>query len=241
MMGNDSKILNALSLDGMASSHQSMHRFFPNRVSAAILGLPLSAALFAPAPMYALNRGVFARSPQMAPAQPGSAPVPVERRPRPKGVHLEEWLNRHSNLTPEQQRQALANEPGFKELPAQTQQRFLERLAQLDAMTPVERARLLEHNEAMERLTPAQRAQLDAAIRQLGALPPDQRRYVARTFRGLRELAPAQRQAVLNSDRFNHLTEAQRASLNSLLQVEPLMPPPYDANDGTQPLKQKTQ
>jgi len=167
--------------------------------------------------------------------------VPVERRPRPKGVHLEEWLNRHSNLTPEQQRQALANEPGFKELPAQTQQRFLERLAQLDAMTPVERARLLEHNEAMERLTPAQRAQLDAAIRQLGALPPDQRRYVARTFRGLRELAPAQRQAVLNSDRFNHLTEAQRASLNSLLQVEPLMPPPYDANDGTQPLKQKTQ
>ena len=233
MMGNDSKILNALSLDGMAPLYQSMHRFFPIRVLAAVLMLPLSAALFAPKPMYAL---------QMAPPQPGAG-VPVERRPRPvvkaNGVHLEEWLNRHNNLTPEQQQKALENEPGFKELPAQTQQRFLVRLAQLDAMTPLERARLLEHNEAMERLTPAQRQQLDAAMRQLGALPPDQRRYVARTFRGLRELAPAQRQAVLNSDRFNHLTDAQRASLNSLLQVEPLMPPPYDA--AAQPLDQKAQ
>jgi len=237
MMGNDSKILNALSLDGMAPLYQSMHRFFPIRVLAAVLGLPLSAALlFAPTPMHAFSA-------QMAPPQPGAGGVPVERKARPavkpNGVHLEEWLNRHSSLTPEQQQKALENEPGFKELPVQTQQRFLERLAQLDAMTPLQRARLLDHNEAMERLTPAQRGQVDAAMRQLGALPPDQRRYVARTFRGLRELAPAQRQAVLNSDRFNHLTDAQRASLNSLLQVEPLMPPPYDA--AAQPLDQKAQ
>jgi hypothetical protein len=66
-------------------------------------------------------------------------------------------------------------------------------------------------------------------MKQLADLPPDQRRYVARTFRGLRELPPAQRQAVLNSERFAHLTDAQRASLNSLMQVEPLLPPPYDA------------
>lgn len=214
-------------------SHHSMQRFFPIRVLVAITGLALSAAVYAPVPLYALSRGVIAGFPQSASPQPGSAPVPVERRARPAakpgGVHLEEWLKRHSNLTPEQQKQAIANEPGFKELPAQTQERFLERLAQLDAMPPQQRARLLDHNEAMERLTPAQRQQVDAALKQLGALPPDQRRYVARTFRGLRELSPAQRQAVLNSDRFNHLTEAQRASLNSLLQVEPLMPPPYDA------------
>jgi len=216
-----------------------MHRFFPIRVLAAITGLGLSAALFAPAPLYALDHLVLAGSPQMAPPQPDSAPVPIERRARPaakpSGVHLEEWLNRHSNLTPEQQQKALANEPGFKELPMQTQQRFRERLAQLDAMTPVQRERLLDHNEAMERLTVAQRQQVDAAMKQLGALPPDQRRYVARTFRGLRELAPAQRQAVLNSDRFNHLTEAQRASLNSLLQVEPLLEPPYDAEGRPNP------
>jgi len=222
-----------------------MHRFFPIRVLAAILGLGLSAAVFTPTHLYALNHRFPAGSPQMAPPQPGSAAVPVERRPRPaakpNGVHLEEWLDRHSNLTPDQQQKALANEPGFKELPAQTQQRFRERLAQLDAMTPLQRERLLDHNEAMERLTPAQRAQVDAAMKQLGALPPDQRRYVARTFRGLRELAPAQRQAVLNSDRFNHLTDAQRASLNSLLQVEPFMPPPYDAEAQPNPSEQKPQ
>ena len=216
-----------------------MSRFFPIRVLAAISGLGLGAALFAPTQLHALNRRFYVGYSQMAP------PVPVERRARPAakpdGVHLEEWLNRHSNLTPDEQQRALANEPGFRELPPQTQQRFRERLAQLDAMTPLQRERLLDHNEAMERLTPAQRQQVDAAMKQLGALPPDQRRYVARTFRGLRELAPAQRQAVLNSDRFNHLTDAQRASLNSLLQVEPFMPPPYDAEAQPNPSEQKPQ
>ena len=102
-------------------------------------------------------------------------------------------------------------------------------------MSPENRQRLLERNEWLEHLTPAQRNQFLGAMKQLRDLPPDQRVYVNRTFRGLRELSPAQRQAVLNSDRFNHLTDAQRATLNSLMQVEPLMPPPYDAGQPPQP------
>jgi hypothetical protein len=207
----------------------------PTRATAAIAGFVLFLA--ASTPVLAQNR-------QSAPPPPSTfAPHAQQQQPprtrpavnkpapnnRPADEHLPEWMSRHSNLTPEQQQKALRAEPGFNLYPPQTQQRLLDRLAELNTMPPEKRQRLLEHNEWMEHLTPPQRHQLDAAVKQLTALPPDQRRYVARTFRGLRELSPTQRQTVLNSERFNHLTDAQRASLNSLLQVEPLMPPPYDA------------
>jgi hypothetical protein len=174
-----------------------------------------------------------------AAAHPGGSSAPIERRPpnaaKPSGEHLPEWINQHKNLTPEEQQKALEKEPGFRELPPQTQQRMRDQLSKLNSMTPEKRQRLLEHNEWLEHLTPPQRTQFNSAMRQLRELPPDQRVYVARTFRGLRELSPAQRQAVLSSERFNHLTDAQRTTLNSLMQVEPLMPPPYDSSQPVQP------
>jgi hypothetical protein len=147
---------------------------------------------------------------------------------RYRGEHLEEWMEHHSNLTPEQQQKALEAEPGFNQLPPVVQQRQLNMLARLNAMAPQKRQRLLERNEWIEHLTPPQREQVRAVMKQLSELPPDQRRYVDRTFYGLRELPPSQRRAVLNSERFGNLTEAQRASLNSLLEIEPLIPPPYE-------------
>ena len=220
------------------TSTSPMCRNLSTRITVAITGLALCLFLAASTPV----RGQVRES---APPQPKStfAPHPqqqqsVRARPnankpapnnRPADEHLPEWMSRHSNLTPEQQQKALQAEPGFNLYPPQTQQRLLDRLAQLNAMPPEKRQRLLEHNEWMEHLTPPQRQQVRVALKQLLDLPPDQRRYVDRTFRGLRELSPPQRQAVLNSERFNHLTDAQRASLNSLMQVEPLLPPPYDA------------
>ena len=168
-----------------------------------------------------------------APAQPKSNTPGTQRHQhpatKPNGEHLAEWMNSHKNLTPDQQQQALAHEPGFGSLPPATQQRMRDRLKQLNEMSPEQRQRILERNETMEHLTPDQRGEVRNAMNQLAALPPDQRRYVARTFRGLRELTPEQRQNVLNSERFNTLTVAQRSTLNSLMKVEPLLPPPYDA------------
>ena len=160
--------------------------------------------------------------------------APIQRHqhpnaPRPSGEHLAEWMNTHRTLTPEQQQQALEREPGFNSLPPATQQRLRDRLKQLDAMPPEKQKHIIDRNEAMEHMTPEQRVEVRGAMQQLAALPPDQRRYVARTFRGLRELPPEQRQNVLNSERFNTLTDAQRSTLNSLMKVEPLLPPPYDA------------
>ncbi|HVG25964.1 MAG TPA: DUF3106 domain-containing protein [Acidobacteriaceae bacterium] len=182
------------------------------------------------------------------------APAPIERRPphtqptppsnstapnRPssymgspsgtRGEHLAEWMNQHSSLTPEQQKQALEQEPGFRNLPSQTQQRMRDRLAQLDAMPPQRRQRLLDRTEAIEHLNLDQRAEVRGAMQQLGSLPPEQRRAVARSFRELRDLPADQRFAAMNSDRYRWMNDTQRSALGNLLRVEPLLPPPDSA------------
>lgn len=143
-----------------------------------------------------------------------------------KGEHLAEWMNAHKNLTPAQQQLALQNEPGFRELPAQTQQRYRDRLTQLNAMNPQQRENTVRNIENMERLSPQQRGQVRGAMQQLGALPPDERRIVARNFRQLRDLPPDQRSAALSRIPLN---DAQRSTLTNLMSVEPMLPPPEPA------------
>jgi hypothetical protein len=162
---------------------------------------------------------------QATPMQRRGAQAPGPNQPNraPKGEHLAEWMNKHSGLSLAQQQQALQREPGFHELPPQTQQRELDRLAQLNAMSPQQRDRLIRNTEVMERLTPDQRGQVRGAMEQLGALPPEQRRVVAHNFQELRYLPPEQRASAMSRMPLN---DAQRATLNNLLRVEPLLPPP---------------
>jgi Protein of unknown function (DUF3106) len=137
--------------------------------------------------------------------------------------HLKQWMNRHNS--PEEQQRALENEPGFHDLPQQTQQRFRDKLNQLNNMPPEQRRRTLERTEMMERLTPDQRQQLRGSVQQLGRLPDDRRRLVARAFRDLREMPVPQRQAILNSDRFHsQFSDQERGTLSGLLAVEPYIP-----------------
>ena len=173
-------------------------------------------------------------------------PAPIERRPpaggarpgggqgqarlvgpngRRGGEHLPEWMNQHQGMTLEQQQGALDREPGFRELPPQTQLQMHQRLAQLNSMTPEQRARTLAHTEAMERLNPAQRSQVRGAMEQLGSLPMDERRQVMRSFRELRTLPPEQRLGMMNSPRYGWLNYEQRTVLTNLIVVAPLLPP----------------
>jgi hypothetical protein len=142
-----------------------------------------------------------------------------------KGEHLGDWMARHSSLSPAQQQQALEREPGFRQLTPEQQQRERDQLARLNAMPPDQRQRTLERTEAMERLSPEQRVQVRSAMQQLGSLPPDQRQVVAKSFRELRGLAPDQRYAALNSARYSNLSPQQRATLDNLIRVEPMLPP----------------
>ena len=170
--------------------------------------------------------------PNRGPAGDQARPGAIHRRESPdergpRGEHLAEWMNQHSNLSPQQQQQALDREPGFHDLPQATQQRMHERLGELNAMPPQERQRLLANTEIMERLNPNQRAQVRGAMQQLGSLPADQRDAVARTYRQLRDLPPDQRSAALNSDRLRgQFNDAQRNTLNNLMRVEPMLEPP---------------
>lgn len=144
-----------------------------------------------------------------------------------RGVPLAQWMSQHSQLSPTEQQHALEREPGFRDLPQPTQSRMRQRLSELDNMPPERRERILARNEAMEHLSPDQRSQVRGAMQQLGALPPEQRRPVARAFRELRDLPSEQRAAALSSDRFRgQFSDTQRSTLNNLLRIEPMLPPP---------------
>jgi hypothetical protein len=161
------------------------------------------------------------------PAMGAQRPEPAVKQGGGKAnqEHLPQWMAHHSNLSPTEQQRALENEPGFRDLPPLTQQRYRNRLTQLNNMPPEQRRRMLEHTEAMERLTPSQREQFRGAMQQYGGLPEDRRRLVARAFRDLREMPLPQRQAILNSDRFRgQFSDQERNTLTGLLAVEPYLP-----------------
>jgi hypothetical protein len=85
--------------------------------------------------------------------------------------HLGTWLQRHGNLSPEQQERALQSEPGFNRLPPETQQKLLNRLRQINRMPPEQRQRTVDRIEAMEHLTPQMRQQVRASVQDFRALP----------------------------------------------------------------------
>ena len=139
--------------------------------------------------------------------------------------HLTEWMNRHRELPLERQQRALEFEPGFRELPTQTQQRMREQLKQLNSMRPDERARILEHNEEIEHLTGPQRQQVRGALLQLGTLPDDRRKMVARAFRDLRAMNDGQRQQYMSSPAFRgQFSDQERNTMSNLMSVEPYIP-----------------
>jgi hypothetical protein len=171
------------------------------------------------------RRGGGFEAHQNAVSRPGPGPG---GGPRENQEHLAQWMERHSNLSLPQQQRALENEPGFRSLPPQTQDRLRDRLVQLNHMTPEQRQRTTERTELMERLTPDQRQQFRSSVQQLGQLPEDRRRMVARAFRDLRELPQSQRAAALNSDRYRgQFSDQERSTLSNLLAVEPYIPPQH--------------
>jgi hypothetical protein len=181
----------------------------PAVLLAVVLCLPASAQFHSAAQK---NNNSHAAAP---PPHPGFTGNPG------KNLHLQQWMDRHSNLTPEQQQKALEREPGFRDLPPETQQRMRNHLNQLNSMPPEKRQRWLERNEAMARLTLPQREQVRDTMKQYRELPPDRKRQVARAFRDLHDVPEEQRQALLNSDRYrSQFSDQELGTLSGLLSVE---------------------
>lgn len=184
----------------------------------SLTGLLLSAATVMVAQPASMHRAGQAGRPAVNAPRQGQGQ-------KPKQEHLGQWMERHSNMPLADQQRALENEPGFRDLPPQTQQAMRDRLTQLNNMSPEQRRRMIEHTEVMEKLTPQQRQQFRAATEQYRELPEDRRRLVARAFRDLREMPVPQRQAILNSDHFrSQFSDQERGTLSNLLAVEPYLP-----------------
>ncbi len=119
----------------------------------------------------------------------------------------------------------MRNEPGFNRLSPATQQRLFNRLQQLDAMPPAQRARTLERVEALERLSPEQRQQVRNVMQQVGQMPVTRQRMVRKAIRDLSQLPPEQRHAILNSQQFkDQFSGQERQMLGTLMLAQPYVP-----------------
>src|ERR1700743_2077663 len=96
----------------------------------ALAVLLLSAATVMAAAQPAAMRRAQAGRPAMSGQRPGPAMKPGGGKSNQE--HLPQWMARHGNLSPAEQQRALENEPGFRDLPQQTQQRMRDRLTQLN-------------------------------------------------------------------------------------------------------------
>ncbi|GGG91982.1 hypothetical protein GCM10011586_03270 [Silvibacterium dinghuense] len=154
----------------------------------------------------------------------GTQPSPATSRPGQQ--HLPDWYNSHRNQSTQQQIDALRREPGFQSLPADQQQRLINRLQALDAMTPEERQRRMARNEAFEKLSPERKQEVRGATQALQQMRPDRQQVVRRAFQQLRRMPPAQRQQLLSSQVYGgQFTPQERTVLGNLLSVEPYQVP----------------
>ncbi|MFT4113828.1 DUF3106 domain-containing protein [Silvibacterium sp.] len=169
-----------------------------------------------------------------APPSPAPNSVPeirqgVQSAPRPENPgqqHLPDWYRSHQGQSAQQQIDALRREPGFHNLPADQQQRLIDRLQALDAMTPEERQRRMARNEAFEKLSPERKQEVRGAAQALNQMPKDRQQVVRRAFQQLRRMPTAQRQQLLNSPVYGgQFTPQERTVLGNLLSVEPYQVP----------------
>ena len=187
----------------------------------------------APSPYRSVPQNRFVPAP-IPPGPPSSyrpnGPYPGARgpymspSPNPRG-HLGNWLQNHQGESFTGQENALRHEPGFSRLPQPQQQRLIDRLHQLDTMTPQQRQRWIGRNENMERLSPDRRQAVRNSAQELSGMDPSRKQLVRGAFRVLRDMPPSERQRVLNSPAYHSMySDHERQILGNLLSVEPYQP-----------------
>jgi len=169
--------------------------------------------------------------PQPRPQAQGQRAPQPERQyqgPRPyqppaQGHHSGQWLNQHRNLPLEQQKRALQNDPNFRRLTPERQQKFEQRLQRFDSLPPDRQQQVLRRMETWEHLTPQQKQQFRSFDSQYKALPPDRRQAVKNAIETLRAMPPQARQREIESGRFGQFSPQERQVLNDAARL-PLAP-----------------
>ena len=148
--------------------------------------------------------------------------------PQPRAEHhAGQWLRQHRNLSPEQQRKALENDPAFHNLSPQQQQQLRGQLQRFNSLPPAQQDRWLNRMETWEHLTPDQKQQARGLYRQWRQLPPDRRREVQNALQSLRSMPPDARQRAIDSQDYKKrftLEERQMLDDASKLPLAPAEP-----------------
>ena len=152
---------------------------------------------------------------------------------RGPGAHAGDWLRKYQNLPPDQQEQALANDPEFQKLPPERQVRLRQRLREFNAMAPEQRQRVLERMETFERLIPEQQQRAQQLFARFRNLPEPRQRMLRRALRHLREMDAQQRSRILASERFRSMFSGDEMEV--LKGMSELAPSPENPSARGQP------
>ena len=184
----------------------------------------------APAP-HGENPGAFASSQGREVPRPPQANSQAREVPRPPQAaqrHGGDWLRSHQSLSFADQQKALQNDPQFRKLPPQQQQRLVNRLQTFNNLPPQEQQRRLNRIETWEHLTPQQKQQARQLAGQWKELPPDRQKMMKTAIGDLRAMPPDQRERVLESDRFKGMFSDQERNMlreTTKLPLAPAQPP----------------
>jgi hypothetical protein len=162
------------------------------------------------------------------PPQGNSQAREVPRPPQAGQRHGGDWLRSHQSLSFADQQKALQNDPQFRKLPPQQQQRLVNRLQTFNNLPPQEQQRRLNRIETWEHLTPQQKQQARQLAGQWKELPPDRQKMMKTAIGDLRAMPPDQRERILESDRFKGMFSDQERNMlreTTKLPLAPAQPP----------------
>jgi len=147
-----------------------------------------------------------------------------------------DWLRQYKDLAPDEQEQALQNDPAFKKLPQDQQQKLRERLQHFSSLSPQRQLQILNRMDTWAHLTREQKQEARQVFGQMRELPPDRRRMVHTAIDDLRMMPADQRDNVINSDKFKETFSDQERQLMRDATRLPLAPP----DSGDQPGQQES-
>jgi DNA-directed RNA polymerase subunit F len=174
--------------------------------------------------MISLALVVGTATPSFAQGRRGNRGARKQDPARRPGHHAGEWLRQYKDMPPDQQQQALDNDPQFRNLPPERQQKLRDQLQRFNSLPQERQQRILDRMETWEHLTPEQKQQAKQLFSQLKDLPPERRQKVQSAIDNLRNMPPDERQQTIDSKRFkSQFSEQERGLLNGISQL-PLAP-----------------
>lgn len=141
----------------------------------------------------------FRRDNQNRPDRPSNAGAQSDAR---TGTRSGDWLRKHSDMPPQDQQRALENDPAFRSLPPQQQNRLRDRLQWFNNLPPDRRERIIHRKEAWDRMSPEQKDRARDLFQRFQGVPDDRRKAMGFALRNLHNMTPEQRQRVMDSPQF---------------------------------------